>query len=168
MECQAKRLKHRCFPVEFAKFLKTEVYERPILKPAVSPGVSFFISYTCGSNWYLAQQTFVLMKTSWRCLSSSSAGDIFKTSSRRLDQDEYIYLTQYIRLGHTSWRLQDVFKTSSRRLAKTSARHLQDVFKTSSRHLQDFLQRYLQGVFKTYHQVKLFAKVTLMRNLWSV
>ena len=50
-----------------------------------------------------------------------------KTSSRRLDQDEYIHLThmssrrldqdQYIRLGHTSSRrLQDIFKTSSRRL----------------------------------------------------
>ena len=63
-----------------------------------------------------------------------------KTSSRRLDQD------QYIRLGHTSSRrLQDVFKTSSRRLAKTSSRHLQDV-----------LQRCLQDVFKTYYQVKLF------------
>ena len=165
MECQAKRLKHRCFPVEFAKFLKTEVYERPILKPAVSPGVSFFISYTCGSNWYLAQQTFVLMKTSWRCLSSSSSEDVFKTSSRRLDQDEYV------RLSLTS--SEDVFKTSSRRLGQdqyirlgyTSSRRLQDVlqkrlqdiFKTSSRHLQDILQRYLQDVFKTYHQVKLFA-----------
>ena len=52
---------------------------------------------------------------------------VFKTSSRRLDQDEYI------RLSHTSSgdvlikmnkfalviHLQDVFKTSSRRLAKT-------------------------------------------------
>ena len=146
MECQAKRLKHRCFPVEFAKFLKTEVYERPILKPAVSPGVSFFISYTCGSNWYLAQQTFVLMKTSWRCLSSSSSEDVWKTFLRRLDQDEYVRLSltssedvfktssrrlgqdQYIRLGYTSSRrLQDVFKTSSRRLAKISSRRFQDV-----------------------------------------
>ena len=70
-----------------------------------------------------------------------------KTSSRRLDQD------QYIRLGHMS----------SRRLAKTSSRHLQDVFKTSSRRLaktssrrfQDVLQRCLQYLFKTYHRVKL-------------
>ena len=146
MECQAKRLKHRCFPVEFAKFLKTEVYERSILKPAVSPGVSFFISYTCGSNWYLAQQTFVLMKTSWRCLSSSSAGDIFKTSSRRLDQDEYIYLTQYIRLGHTSWRLQDVFKTSCKNVCKTSSRRLQNVFKTSSRLLAKISSRRFQDI----------------------
>ena len=52
------------------------------------------------------QQAFVLMKT----------------SSRRLDQDEYV------RLSLTS--SEDVFKTSSRRLAKTSSRHLQDVFKT--------------------------------------
>ena len=147
MECQAKRLKHRCFPVEFAKFLKTEVYERPILKPAVSPGVSFFISYTCGSNWYLAQQTFVLMKTSWRCLSSSSSEDVLiktnmfalalrlqKTSSRRL-QDVLVKTNIFvlaIRLQDVLPRcLQDVFKTSSRRLAKTSSRHLQDVFKMS-------------------------------------
>ena len=75
----------------------------------------------------------------WRRLSSSSSENVFKTSSRRLDQD------QYIRLGHTSSRrLQNVFKTSSRRLAKTSSRHLQDVF-------------------KTYHQVKLF----LLTRLWE-
>ena len=81
-----------------------------------------------------SQQTFVLMKTSWRRLSSSSSEDVLiktnmfalalrlqKTSSRRLGQD------QYIRLGYTSSRrlqdvlqkrLQDIFKTSSRRLAK--------------------------------------------------
>ena len=110
-----------------------------------------------------------VLKTSLRRLSSSSSEDVFKTSSWRLGQD------QYIRLGHTSSRrLQDVFKTScknvfktsSRRLQnvfktswKTSSRHLQDVFKTScksvfktsSRRLQDLLQRYLQDVFKTYH-----------------
>ena len=68
------------------------------------------------------------------CLSLTSSEDVFKTSSRRLGQD------QYIRLGYTSSRrLQDVFKTSSRRLAKRSSRHLQDVlknvFKTSSRRI---------------------------------
>ena len=70
---------------------------------------------------------------------SSSSEDVFKTSSRRLHQDECVRLSltssedvlktssrrlgqdQYIRLGYTS----------SRRLAKTSSRHLQDVFKTS-------------------------------------
>ena len=126
-------------------------------------------------------------KTSWGRLSSSSSEDVLKSSSRRLDQDEYIHLThtcsedvfktssirldqdQYICLGHTSSRrLQDLFKRSSRRLAKTSSdvfttssRRLQDVLKTSSRHLQDILQRYLQGVFKTYHQVKLFLSTRL-------
>ena len=99
------------------------------------------------NNLVLTQQTFVLMKTSWRRLdqdeyvrlSLTSSEDVFKTSSRRLGQD------QYIRLGHTSSRrLQNVFKTSSRRLQivfKTSSRRLQDVVKTFWRHLQD--------VFKT-------------------
>ena len=75
------------------------------------------------------QQTFVLMKTSSRCL----------------DQD------QYNRLGDTSSRrLQDVFKTSSRRPAKACSRHLQDVFKTCSRRLAKAFSRYLQDVFKTF------------------
>ena len=88
-----------------------------------------------------------------------------KTSSRRLDQD------QYIRLGHTS--SEDVFKTSwsrpnirlgytsSRRLAKTSSRRLQEVFKTSLRRFQDVcstsaktssrhLQTSCRDVFKTF------------------
>ena len=134
------------------------------------------------------------MKTSSRRLSSSSSEDVFiKTkifalhkhlqnkSSRRLDQ------YQYIRLGHTSSRRFQFFFTTS----------CKNVFKTSSRYLQDVLQRCPQNVFKTYHQVKLFlltrfqdvfetyskcfwdvlqrpssterfAKVTLLRNLWSV
>ena len=103
--------------------------------------------------------------------------DVFKKSSRCLDQD------QYICLGHTSSRrlpkapsrhlqdvlprgFQNVFKASSRRLSKSSSRYLQDAFKTSSRHLQDAFQklwrrlqdillRCLQDVFKTY-QVILF------------
>ena len=105
-----------------------------------------------------------------RRLSYSASEDVLKTSSRRLDQDEYICLSHM-----SSRRLQDVFKTSSKRLQdvfKTSSRHLQDVLprclqdifkmlsrnlaKTSSRHLEDVLQRYLQDVFKTYHQAKLF------------
>ena len=61
------------------------------------------------------QQTFVLMKT----------------TSRRLDQDEYIHLS------HTS--SEDVSKTSSRRLGQdqyislghTPSRHLPDLLKTS-------------------------------------
>ena len=98
--------------------------------------------------------------------------NILKTSSGRLDQD------QYSRLTHTSLedvliktnifvlaiQLQDVFKTFSRRLKdvlprclqdifKTSSKHFEDIFKTSSRRLQDIylqgvLSRRLQDIFK--------------------
>ena len=100
-----------------------------------------------------------------------------KTSSRRLDQDEYI------RLSLTS--LEDVFKTSWSRpiyfswphvfkTSQTSSRRFQDVFKTSyknvfktsSSHLQHVLQRYLQEVFKIYHQVKLFL-LTRLREVFN-
>ena len=129
----------------------------------------------------------------WRCLSSSFSEDILTTSSRRLDQDEYIHLSQsssedifktssrrldqdqYIRLGHTSSRhFQDVFKTSSKNVFKTSSRRLQNVFKTSaktpSRHLQDVLQGCLQDVLKTYHQVKLIAQLKDLprSHLWEI
>ena len=89
----------------------------------------------------------------WRCLEDVFGLRLQKTSSRRLDQDEYIRLThtssrrlhqdQHIRLGHTSSRrLQDVFKTSSRHLQdvfKMFWKRLQDIFKTSSRRFQDEL-----------------------------
>ena len=107
------------------------------------------------------------MKTSWRRLSFSSSEDVFKTSSRRLDQDEYIRLshsssedvfkTSWSRPIYSSWSY--VFKTSSRRFQdvfKTPSRRFEDVFKMSSRHLQDVLQRCLQDAFKTYNQFILF------------
>ena len=113
-----------------------------------------------------AQQFFFLMKTSSRCLSSSSSQDVLKTFWRRLNQDEYVHLSltssedvfkrssrcldqdQYICLGHMySRHLQDVLKMSCKNVLKTSLRHLQDVlkkfWKTSSRYLQKVLQRYL-------------------------
>ena len=60
----------------------------------------------------------------WRRLPSSSSEDVFKTSSWRLDQGEYIHFS------HTS--SEDVFKKFPRRLKTnySSLRHLQDVFKT--------------------------------------
>ena len=103
-----------------------------------------------------------VLKMSWRRLLSSSSEDVFKTSSRLLDQD------QYIGLGHTSSRhfqnvfkasstnLQKVFKTTSRRLAKTSSRYLQDVF-----------QRCLEDVFKTCHQVKLFFLTRFQQDFFQ-
>ena len=71
-----------------------------------------------------------------------------KTSSRRLDQD------QYIRLDHTSSRrFQDVLQKLLKGIFKTSSRRFKKVFMTSSRHLQDVLQRCAQDTFKMYHQV---------------
>ena len=97
-----------------------------------------------------------ILKTSCGHLSSLFSEDVFKTTSRCLDQDEYIHLThtpsedvfktssrrlhqdQQNRLGHMSYRrVQDVFKKSCQDVFKTSSRHLQDVFKTFSRRLQD-------------------------------
>ena len=114
-----------------------------------------------------------VLKTSWRRLSSSSSKDVFKTSSRRLGEDEYILI------NHTS--SVDVFKTSSRRLGlrqdqyirlvHTSSRRFEDVFKTPSRRLQNvfktcrkYVFKHFQDVLKTYHQNKLF----LLTSLWVV
>ena len=86
------------------------------------------------------QQTLVLMKTSSRrlqdvfglLLQKTSSEDVFRTSSRRLNQD------QHNRLGHTSSRrLQDVLQKRLQDIFKTSSRHFQDVFKTYSRRFQD-------------------------------
>ena len=135
------------------------------------------------------QQTFVLMKTSWRHL-----GDIFrlrfqKTSSKRFQ--EVLIKTNIIvlvirlqdvfklfstRLAKTSSkRFQDVFKMSYKNVFKTSSKLIQDVLKTSLRCPQDVLQRSLQDVFKMYHQVKLFLLTrfqndfeTYSKRFWDV
>ena len=89
------------------------------------------------------------MKTSSRRLLSSSSEDVFKTSSRFLDQGEYIALLIHLQKT-SSRRLQDIFKTSCKNVSKTS---IQDVFKTFLTHSQDVLQRRSREVFKIYHQV---------------
>ena len=85
-------------------------------------------------------------------LTHTFSEDVFRTSSRGLDQN------QYIPFGDTSSRRsQDVFKTSSGRLENLLPRRLEYVFKgflrclakASSRHVQDVLQRRLQNVFET-------------------
>ena len=103
----------------------------------------------------------------WRRLLSSSSEDVFNTSSRCLDQDEYI------RLVHTSSRrLQDVLP---RRFYDVLQKYLQDIFKMSSRRLYYVLQSYLQGIFETfpiyledvfkrYYQVKLLL-LTLLPSI---
>ena len=78
-----------------------------------------------------------VLKTSRRRLSSSSSKEVFKTSSRRLDEDKYILVNL--------------------RLRKTSSRCLQNILvKTNifvlSILLQDVLQKRLQDVFKTFCQ----------------
>ena len=55
-----KRLWHRCFPKECAKFLRISILKnickRLFVKPALSPTLLFLISYTSASNWYLVSQ----------------------------------------------------------------------------------------------------------------
>ena len=101
----------------------------------------------------MSQPTFVLMKTSWRRLSSSSSEDVLikmnmfalalrlqKTSWSRPIYSSWLYVFKT-----SSRRFQDVFKTSCKNVFKTSSRRLQDVFKTSSRRLE----KRLQDIFKT-------------------
>ena len=66
---------------------------------------------------------------------------LHKTSSRRLDQDDYIFVF-FI-------SPEDVFKTFSRHLQDVFKMSCQDVFKTSLRCLQNVLQKRLQDIFNT-------------------
>ena len=104
-----------------------------VLRPSCSAVISVIRKAFNKSHKKLVciQQTFVLMKTSWRLLSSSSSEDVFKTSSRRICFPKpYVFRRrlsqdQYIRLGHTaSRRLQDVFKTSYKDIFKTFSRRI--------------------------------------------
>ena len=87
--------------------------------------------------------------SSWRRLEDVFRLCLQKTSSRRLDEDEYILV------NHTS--SEDILKTSWPRpiysscpyIFKTSSRRFQDDFKTSSRRLAIASSRRLQNVFKT-------------------
>ena len=127
----------------------------------------------------LTQQIFVLiktLKTLLRSLLFSPSKDVFKTSLRRLDQDEYIRLKSYVfrrslqdvliktNIFILAIHLEDIFKTSLRCLTKTFSRRFpivfktscKRVFKTSSRCLQDVSKtssRRLQDIFKTFSRV---------------
>ena len=111
---------------------------------------SGYIIHSTEGNYFWrgkgTQQTFVLMKTSWRRLKDVFRFRLQKTSSRRL-QDVFtktnIFLLiirlqktssrcfgqdQYIRLVHTSSRrLQSVCKTCRKYVLKTSSRRFEDV-----------------------------------------
>ena len=120
----------------------------------------------------------------WRLLSCSFSEEVFKASSSRFGQDEYISLS--------TMSSEDVFKASSSRLDqdhiysswpytfktfcqyvfknvfKTSLNHLEVVLKAFSKHLAKRRKNVFKtssrrlanmssrNVFKTYHQVKLF------------
>ena len=131
---------------------------------------SFFhlLSYLLSIWFYYTQNIPSKHSSWWRRLEDVFCLRLQKTSSRRLDQDEYV------RLSLTS--SEDVFKTSSRRLGQdqyirlgyTSSRRLQDVFKTSSRPLQ--------GVFKTssrrldqdeYVRLSLTSSEDVFKTSWS-
>ena len=104
----------------------------------------------------------------WRRLKDVFRLGLRKTSSIRLDEDEYILInhTSSEDVFKTSWsrpiyssypyvvktssrRFQDLFKMSSRRLAITSSRRFQDVLKTSCKNVFKTLSRLLQDAFKT-------------------
>ena len=103
----------------------------------------------------LSQQTFILMKTSWRRLEDVFCLCLQKISSRRL-QDFLIKTNIFaliIHLQKTSLRrLQAVLIKTNINIGHTFSRRLQDVFKTSSRHHQDVFKIFwirLQVFFKT-------------------
>ena len=134
-------------------------YRTKAYVPIWARSVGYWKSFTRQTWWNLNSPANIrldedVLKTSWKRLWSSS--------SRRLDQDEYLRLThtpsrrlhqdQHIRLGHTSSRrFQDVFKTSSRHFQDnltTSSRRLKDVLKTSSRRLQDIFKTFARCIIK--------------------
>ena len=110
-----------------------------------------------------SQQIFILMKTSSRHLDQGDYIRVSHTFSE--DASRFFGQNQYVCLGHTSSRrfqdilsrrlqdvLQNVFKTSSRCLQNVFKRSCKNIFMKSSRRLE----KCLQDVFKTYHQGKLF------------
>ena len=87
----------------------------------------------------------------------SSLENVFITSLRRLDQDEYgslsltssedVFATSWSRPIYSSWPY--IFKMSSRCFQDIFKTSCINVFKTFSRHLQDILHKRLQDIFKT-------------------
>ena len=127
----------------------------------------FISSYGFNHAFWFNSSTFPVnirldedvLKTPWIRLSFLSSEDVFKTSSRRLRQDEYVLFS----LPSS----EDVFKRSSRHLGQdqhicldyTSSRRLQDVFKTSSRRFQD--------VFKTSSRRLGRRKIVTLKTCWK-
>ena len=115
-------------------------------------------------SFYLSYQTFILMKSSWRSLSSSSSEDVLiktnifvlvlhlqKTCSRRL-QDALV-----------KTNILNVFTASCKNVFKTSSRCLQDVFKTY-RQVKLSLLTSLRDVFNTF--LRRTAKMVIYRKIF--
>ena len=111
-----------------------------------------------------AQQTFILMKMSWRRLEDVFRLRFQKTYSRCL-QDVLIKTNIFVLviglqdIVKTSLRclqevlrksLQDIFKTSCKNVFKKSSRCFEDVLKMSSTYLQDIFKMSCKDVFKTF------------------
>ena len=159
--------------------------------PPIVP-VIFFSNYFSFALMQLTQQTFALMKTSWRRLSSSSSEDLLiktnifvlltrlqKTSPRRL-QDVLVKTNIFVLarrledIFKTFWRrLQDVFKTSCQDGFKTFWRRLQDVFKTCCKNIFKTFWRRLQDINRTSKQNESFCrsshpKGSLKKVSWEI
>ena len=169
-------------------------------KPVTELVLQSVYSFRLWRNLFLSklpQEIFVLMKTSWGRLEDIFRLRLQKTSSKRLDQDEYIHLTYtsledvfrtssgrldqdlYIRLGHTSWRrlvktsskrLEDVFKMSCKNVFKTSSRRLQDIFKTSSRRLQNVFKTPCKDAYKMFWRriIRFDHRIVKTYHPWAV
>ena len=86
----------------------------------------------------LTQQTFALMKTSWRLLE-----DVFLLRPQKTSWSRRLY-SSYSHVFRR--RLRDVFKTFCQGVFKTSC---QGVFKTFSRRLQNVFKMCCKNIFKT-------------------
>ena len=80
---------------------------------------------------------------SWRRLQKTKTKDVFKMSSRRLNQDECLLGFNLIT------RLKNILKTSWKRLEDILVRRLEDILKTFSRCLENLLKTSWRRMAKT-------------------
>ena len=149
------------FWVRLSIFISLSPLESPL--PTILLSYQFF-SAKSRACWFPSKHS-----SWWRRLEDVFCLHLQKTSSRHLDQDEYIHLNhtsseyvfkmswirlgqdQYIRLGHTSSiLLEDIFKTSSWRLQDIFKMSCQDALKTSSRRFKAIFKTSYKDVFKTF------------------
>ena len=90
-------LQHRCFPVEFGKFLRTPTFkkicERLLLKRVqISSELHFLITYISRSNWYICF-SFCIIIYSFVCqFSLTTIGTAAISSSRRWCSAKTVFL----------------------------------------------------------------------------